>query len=156
MDLLPQILSQESLPEPVHSKRCVKPKPVRPLGTRPGTEIQSQKEAGQQTPRARARQRHTPLPAPTCIPVLLPRPGRQRKATSPHPHPSSLLPPSRWQPGSRTRASKSTFRAVGACLIIAENQREPGEETEEGQTEGRREGGRERDRTEGKAAETGD
>lgn len=52
------------------------------------------------------------------------------KSISPHPHPSSQLPPMPWQPSSRTRASKSTFRAVGACLIIAENQRKQGEERE--------------------------
>lgn len=76
-----------------------------------------------------------------------PQPDRQMKSPPP---PSSLLP-SPWQPGSRTRTSKSTFRAVGACLIIAENQRKPGQErgeteedghTEEGQTEGGREGKR--------------
>lgn len=72
---------------------------------------------------------------PTFNPTLLPQPGRQMKSISPHPHPSSLLPPSPWQPGSRTRASKSTFRAVGACLIIAENQRKPGEEREGGTEE---------------------
>lgn len=81
------------------------------------------------------------------------------KSISPHPHPSSLLPPSTWQPSSRTRASKSTFRAVGACLIIAENQRKQEEEREGGteridkhREEGQMKGGRERDRTEGKAA----
>lgn len=68
--------------------------------------------------------------------TLLPQPGRLMKSISPHPHPSSLLP-SPWQPSSRTRASKSTFRAVGACLIIAENHRKQGEERDGGTEEGR-------------------
>ena len=140
-------------PEPVCSKSCLKPKPVRPLGTRPRTQIQSQKQAVQGANAqgvGHGSDTHLSLP-PTFITILFPQPGRQRKSISPHPHPSSLPPPSRWQPSSRTRASKSTFRAVGACLIIAENQRKPGEErrkdrgrwtnTEEGQMEGGREGG---------------
>lgn len=93
---------------------------------------------------------HLLLPPPV-ISTLLPQPGRQTKSISLHPHPSSLLPPSPWQPSSRTRTSKSTFRAVGACFIIAENQRKPGQgrgrteedgHTEEGQMEGGREGKR--------------
>lgn len=98
---------------------------------------------------------HLSLP-PTFISTLLPQPGRQMKSISPHPHPSSLLPPSPWQPGSRTRASKSTFRAVGACLIIAENQRKPGEErrrdrggwTNTQRKDRRREGGKETEQRE--------
>lgn len=78
------------------------------------------------------------------------------KSVSPHPHPSSLLPPSPWQPSSRTRASKSTFRAVGACLIIAENQRKQGEEREGGTEEDRQtQGGRTDEGREGKRPNRG-
>lgn len=61
-----------------------------------------------------------------------------------------------WQPGSRTRASKSTFRAVGACLIIAENQRKQGEEREGGTEEDRQtQGGKTDEGREGKRPNRG-
>lgn len=107
---------------------------MRPLGTRPRTHSQSPEQGANAQGVGHGSDTHLSL-APTFIPTLLPQPGRQMKSISPHPHPRRLLPPSPWQPGSRTRASKSTFRAVGACLIIAENQRKPGEEREGGTEE---------------------
>ena len=68
---------------------------------------------------------HSPCPPPSSPSSS---PNQIEQVEQPPPPPQRPLPPSRWQPGSRTRASKSTFRAVGACLIIAENQRKPGEE----------------------------